>query len=217
MEGNSKSKPKENSIELIASSEAYFSEVVRSALSARKIQTYPQVEIYLVQLLEHYLDSRNLFEPEDAGDQASGRKLQTLAEMLLVAQNQGEPKRSELLKKLGDRALYISGFFGESLQKKLVDVDYYVEMGGNAYRVLARSGRDDLVSNIYWTISSRFIDFVDAFAYISQNSLIKSNESILRLYDRYLNTGSELAKEKLLEMGVLPVSPNNSNKRKVVG
>jgi len=216
MDGN-KNKTPQSSIEIIASSEAFFFEVVRSALLARKIQTYPQVEIYLVQILKYYLDSRNLFEEESANESSRGRKLDTLAEMLLIAQSQTEPKRSELLKKLGDRALYISGFFGESLSRKLVDVDYYVEMGGNAYRVLARNGKDDLASNIYGTISSRFIDFVDAFTYISQNSLIKSNESILRLYDRYLTTGSELAKEKLLEVGVLPISQAKSAKRRSLG
>ena len=50
------------------------------------------------------------------------------------------------------------------------------------------------------------MEFVDVLTYISHTSFIKSNESVLRLYDKYMTTGSELAREKLTEMGVLPLA-----------
>jgi hypothetical protein len=199
-------------IELLTSPEGYFQELVQKGLSSRKIQTYPFVESYLVSLLQHYLDSRNLFEePTDGAE----RTPQTLAEMYLIAQNSEPIQKVEMLKKLGDRTLYISGFFGDSLSHKIVDVDYYAQIGGSAYASLAHCTREDTLAKVFHVFSSRFMDFVDVLTFISHHSFIKSDQSILRLYDRYLRTGSELAKDKLIEMGVLtiPVQPSRSGQK----
>ena len=61
------------------------------------------------------------------------------------------------------------------------------------------------MAKVYSTFSQRFLEFVHVLTYISHQSLVTSDESILRLYERYMRTGSELAKEKLVEMGVLPL------------
>lgn len=188
-------------VDLFVSPQGFFQELVSKGLSQRKIQTYPMVENYLVNLLQHYLDARNLFEEEYANEEGQ-KNPQTLAEMYLLAQNAETSVKVEMLRKLGDRTLYISGFFGDSLQRKIVDVDYYVNIGGAAYATLAHHTREDAMAKVYNIFSSRFIEFVDVLTYISHHSFIKSDESILRLYDRYLRTGSKLAREKLLEMGI---------------
>lgn len=186
----SNSQPK--SVELFVSPQGFFKELVSKGLSQRKVQTYPQVESYLVNLLQHYLDARNLYDNP-----------QTLAEMYLMAQSAEASVKADMLRRLGDRTLYISGFFGDSLQRKIVDVDYYADIGGAAYATLAHHTREDAMAKVYSTFSTRFGEFVDVLTYISHHSFIKSDESILRLYDRYLRTGSELAREKLVEMGIL--------------
>ncbi len=185
----------------LVSSREFFLEMVSSGLSNRKIRTVPAVQGYLVNLLEHYLDSRNLFD--EPTDDVGNRKPTTLAEMFLTAANSHPTEKLELLKKLGDRSLYISGFFGDSLNRKLIDIDYYAEMGGAAYASLADTVKEDTTAQVYRTFSNRFLEFVDVLSYISQQSLVHTDQGLLRLYDRYLRTGSELAKEKLIEMGVL--------------
>lgn len=178
--------------ELFVSPKDYFAGLVKEGLEQRKIKTYPHVETYLVSLLQHYLDARNLFDNQ-----------KTLAEMMLIAQNSEPAVKIEMLKQLGDRSLYISGFFGDSLNRKVIDIDYYADMGGSAYATLAYHTREDGLAKVYSVFSERFMDFVDVLTVISQGTLIKSDESILRLYERYLRTGSELAREKLEKMGVL--------------
>mgnify|MGYP002137355912 CR=1 FL=1 len=42
------------------------------------------------------------------------------------------------MRAMGDFSLYIAGFFSDSLKRKLVDVDYYIGMGGAAYENAAR-------------------------------------------------------------------------------
>ncbi len=194
----------EGSVELLSSPQDFFTELVQKGMSQRRVQTYPIVEKYLVDLLQHYLDARNLFEPTYLNE-SGAKQPQTLAEMFLVAQNADPITKVDLLRKLGDRTLYISGFFGDSLQRKVVDIDYYADIGGAAYATLAHCTREDSMAKVYNVFSNRFLDFVEVLTYISQHSFIKSDESILRLYERYLRTGSEIAKEKLIEMGVLTV------------
>lgn len=207
----SQNESKTKTTDLFVSPGDFFRDLVRKGFERRKLDTFPHVESYVVQLLQHYLDARNLFDPEF--DEAGRRIPKTLAEMYLTANNaEDQHIKVELLKKLGDRSLYMSGFFGDSLQRKLVDVDYYVNMGGVAYATLASCVREDTSARIYETISKRFIEFVDVLTYISHSSFIKSNESVLRLYDRYLTTGSELAREKLHEMGVLSLGQDQAKR-----
>ncbi|MEK6774597.1 MAG: hypothetical protein AABY64_11685 [Bdellovibrionota bacterium] len=188
-------------LNLFVSPDDFFKESVKKAFVERKIETYPHVETYLIKLLQHYLDARNLFDFEKT-DEFGQRKPQTMAELYLVATNAEHSKKIELLKKLADKSLYMSGFFGDSFDRKIIDVDYYADMGGAAYRILADCTREDALAKVYSVFSVKFVQFMDVLAYISQNSLIQSNQSVLRLYDRYLRTGSELAREKLVEMGV---------------
>ena len=186
--------------EIFISAEGYFAELVKEGMEFRKIHPDPNVEMYLISLLNHYLDARNLFEEPQSESGVKAPK--TLAELYMVAQNSEPQVRFELLKKLGDRSLYISGFFADSLQRKLVDVDYYAEMGGVAYGALANSAQNS-VAYVYRMFSKRFVEFVDVLSYISQSSQVQSDQNILRLYDRYIKTGSELAREKLIENGIV--------------
>ena len=107
------------------------------------------------------------------------------------------------MKILADRALYMSGFFGDSLQKKLIDVDYYMEMGSAAYTNLSHWTKEDQVSSIYKIFSENFSDFVHVLNYVSEKSAVKGDQDILRLYERYVRTGSEMARERLNELGVV--------------
>lgn len=194
---------------LFVSPEEYFNKLVEEGIAQRRLKTIPQTKTYLVRMLQHYLDTKNLFETEY--DESGNRRPQTLAEMYLVASNaETISVRVELLKKLGDRALYISGFFGDSLDRKMVDIEYYANMGGVAYSTLANIVKEDTLSRIYSIFSKQFIEFVDVLTLISQKSMIQNNQSILRLYDRYLKTGSEMAREKLVEMGVLTLPIESS-------
>ncbi len=199
-------------ISLLTSSKEYFGQVLDDAFYARKIKTEHHVKGYLIELMEYYLNTQNLFEKDQVDETTGKRKPNTLAELYLTAANADSHQKIELLKKLGDKSLYISGFFGDSLQRKIVDIDYYVTMGGSAYETLSKTvDRKDPLRDVFSTISKQFMEFVEALTYISQNSMVSNNQSLLRLYDRYLQTGSTLAKEKLLEMGIVTIPGDHKN------
>jgi hypothetical protein len=196
---------------LLMNHSEYFREAVREAFASRKIQTPAPAEDYLVNLLEHYVVAERLHDTSQV-DESGQRKPQTLAEMLLTAVQSERATKIELLKRLADRTLYTCGFFGDSFQRKIIDVDYCVEMAGTAYGLLAETTRQDSLAEVYTIYSKRFVDFVDALNHISEKSQLQSTSNVLRIYDRYLKTGSDLAREKLSDLGIVPISKSDQKK-----
>lgn len=192
--------------------EEHFKEVVQEAVNQKKVSTHPQVESYLVYLLKHYVDSRNFHAP--LKDDGVEKPPDTFAEMYLQAINAETPKNKELMRIVGERSLYLTGFFSDSLQKKIVDVDYYLDIGSAAYLNLSYWTKEDTMAFVYQTISKQFLELVSIFNYISEKSLIQSDQNILRVYDRYLRTGSELAREKLNELGVVTLTKEQLKQNK---
>ncbi len=196
---------------MFVSPKDFFKEAVRDAFSKRRIEAFPMAEDYLVNVLEHYVIAAHLHESEEI-DELGHKKPSTLAETLLIAAQSEHSTKVDMLKKLGDRTLYVCGFFSDSFERKVIDVDYCAEMGGTAYRILAQSTREDTLSKVYTLYSQKFLAFVDALNYISEKSQLQSSNNVLRIYDRYLKTGSELAREKLTTLGIVPISRGDQKK-----
>lgn len=187
----------------------FFQELVGEAFEQRKLKTIPLIKSYVSDLLIHFIHVNNLFEDQPH----TGKKSHpTLAELYFKAMSTTSEERQALLKKLGDTSLYISGVFGDSLQRKLVDIDYYADMGGAAYLSLSDEVEDTNFKELYSEIASKFIEIMEVLTIVSQNTLIQNNQNLLRLYENYVRTGSELAKEHLLEKGLLHL-PEKGKKR----
>jgi hypothetical protein len=172
-------------IDLLTSPEEFFRDAVNEAFEKRRVETIPVVKNYVVGLLNKYILTERLSR-------------ETLAEMYLRANSSEKAIRVELLQQLGDHSLYISGFFGDSLQRKIVDIDYYIEMGESAYATLAF----DTSAQVFGEMSQKFVAMVDVLSYISQKSSADTNLNLLRLYEKYLRTGSDLAKDQILDKGL---------------
>jgi hypothetical protein len=107
------------------------------------------------------------------------------------------------LREIGDVSLFISGFFSDSLQRKLVDVDYYVSIGGRAYNTLSRV-ETDTYSSVFAELGEKFVGFVDVLSEVSERTSCSSNADLLRLYEKWLKTGSPRSGQLLVERGVVP-------------
>ncbi|MCB0364266.1 MAG: hypothetical protein H6624_14200 [Bdellovibrionaceae bacterium] len=190
--------------DLITSSKEYFDEAVGTALQERRVQASVPARSYLVDLLDFYLQTENLFEESP---ETGKKKSSTLAEMYLTAVNSEPSLKVEMLKRLGDMSLYISGFFGESLKRKIVDIDYYADIGGSAYGSLASMTAIDEVAEVYHDFSHRFLEYVDVLTCISEKSFVVSQADLLRLYDRYVLTGSKQAQDELNAKGLVAPTP----------
>jgi hypothetical protein len=117
-------------------------------------------------------------------------------------------ERYVMLRRLGDVSLFISGMFAQSLNRSLVDIDYYVAMGGNAYGYL--SGTEGPVSSsglkiAFTELAENFVNMIDVLSEVGESTNLNSNYDVLRLYEIWLKTGSRRAADKLKQSGIQPV------------
>ena len=108
-----------------------------------------------------------------------------------------------MFRQVGDVSLYLSGFFQESLKRKLVDVDYYIDMGGIAYSQVASIEDGGHMKQMYAELSHKFAAFVDVLAEVSEHTTpVQSNHDVFKLYQSYMSTGSPRAKKALKKLGI---------------
>ena len=178
------------------SAHEWFREVVADALAQRRLRVQEVTEFYLVNLLAGFLERERLFAEQKDGSVVA----EPLAFILLRALEADRRTRAASLRRLGDTALFASGFFGDSLARTHVDVDYYIAMGERAYGSLAESER--ALEDLYGELAARFGQFVDLFAEISELSDLRSNRGLVRLYERFLQTRDERVARLLRDRGV---------------
>ena len=158
---------------------------------------------YVVNLLTLFARHETLY---DQGKPGPG--LQPVA--LLLAAAADTPNREErnaLLRRVGDTSLFVAGFLGDGFARKLVDVDYYIDMGGAAYWRLSdnvRGTRDGRAfGTVFAELAEKFRDFVDVLADIRDSGKAAAID-VLRLYEVWLRTGSRRAARQLREHGLEP-------------
>lgn len=191
----------------------YFHESVNEAIANQHIHASAETAYYLVNLLTVFTRSEHLFERGD-----NGVDLKPLA--LIYADAVNEPnlvERTRLLQKLGDTALFIAGVFADSLNRKLVDVDYYIAMGGNAYStvsdILRGAYHNGTTKLLFEELTEKFTAFVDVLNEVSEKSNLSSNGDILRLYEIWMRTGSKRAEAQLRRKGIQPVGASQPDFR----
>ncbi|HET7788634.1 MAG TPA: hypothetical protein VFL36_21850 [Myxococcales bacterium] len=177
----------------------FFRELLTSAIENQRARVQPFTELYLVNLLHEFLASEALYVQAEDGT----LQQRPLAFLLKEALEEAGPSRLRLLRRLGDTSLFVSGFFPDSLARRssLVDVDYYIAMGGRAYDAVARHA---LESSLWEELSEKFRLLVDLLNEVSERTLSSTNAGVVRLYERWLKTGSGRLATLLVQKGVVP-------------
>jgi hypothetical protein len=182
----------------------YFREQVVAALERQKVETSAFTEYYLVDLLARCVEGRTSTTP-DPGDDAMPLSL-----LYLRALHAASRERARLLRAMGDTALFVSGFFPESVEDRVGDLRFYHRLGGDAYRRLSREHDEHaaFTPDVFSELAARFREFADVLTLVSETSRALSGPaSVLRLYERWIQTGSRLAAERLAREGVVPATP----------
>jgi hypothetical protein len=183
----------------------FFRDTFHAASERQRLAIDEQAEAYVVNLLTMFSRADALYEktPE-------GLRIKPLVRMLADALDApNETARQRGLQRLGDVSLFIAGFFARSFARKLIDIDYHIAMGGNAYSSLAdamqRTAAGRCVAGIYTQLAQQFQGLVDALNDVSEMSHRHSDADILRLYEIWIKTGSPRAHGLLRQLGVQPV------------
>ncbi len=174
----------------------YFKDLVESALARQQLRANELTSYYLVDLLCRFVrPSERIPFSDDAGE--------PLALRLGRALGSGGLEQRARLRNLGDFSLFMTGFFSDSLNRRAVDVDYYVSMGEYAYGSLSRR-EADAFGEVFSELARKFVPFTDVLADVSEQSGIRSSVDVLRLYEKWLRTGSPRDGQRLADQGILP-------------
>jgi hypothetical protein len=172
----------------------YFKELIESALARQRVQAGEFTSYYLVNLLCQFVrpDARGPFA-DDADP---------LAIRLTRALQTAGPEQRARLRSLGDFSLFTSGFFADSLRRRPIDVDYYVSLGEYAYGSLSR--HEDAFADVFAELARKFVGFMDVLAEVSERTALAPSSDLLRLYEKWLRTGSARDGQKLVDRGIVP-------------
>jgi hypothetical protein len=198
-------------IQPVSSLKEFFRDALHDALSHQHVAVEGETEHYVVNVLTLFSDADALYDRhsnDGAQSRDSRSRLKPLAIMLGEALDAPTSEaRFRGLQRLGDVSLFIAGFFSAGFARKLVDVDYHIAMGGQAYGALAENlppARTRTLRQVFAELAAKFQPMVDALNEISESSYQHSDQDRLRLYELWLKTGSERSRQLLRKLGVEP-------------
>lgn len=180
----------------------YFREAVEDAAEKLKVEISDLTEFYVVDLLSRYANIKALTSTELVSEE------KTFGELFWESYELNTEGRARILKYIGDTTLFLTGFFSDSFQRCLVDVDYYASLGQTSYRNLldllaARVVRWGL-EEVFDELSGKFFQLMDVIAEVSESTGPQHAADLLRIYERWLRTRSKRDEKILRKMGIVP-------------
>src|SRR6188768_511090 len=178
----------------------YFRNLVESALQRQHLAVRELTSFYVVNLLAGFVHR----------DQSGIADYEALGVRFVRALQSGGSAQRDGLRRVGDTSLFVSGFFSDSLNRSLVDIDYYMQLGERAYGSLARN--DDALGDVFDELSDKFTAMVDVLTEVSERTALTSNSDVMRVYERWLRTGSRRTGSQLVARGIVPNSSVGSRR-----
>jgi hypothetical protein len=190
-----------------ASAFEFFREQLVEALEHQRVSTSAFTEYYLVNLLSAFVPGERMAGHEPGYDEVP------LALLYLRALGASRRERARRLRAMADTALFVSGYFADSLSSREGDLRYYVTLGGQAYARLGRDREENTFvgPEVFTELALRFRDFADVLAEVSERNRPSTPASVLSLYERWLQTGSRRAAAQLAMQGIMPMPPSGSS------
>jgi len=175
----------------------FFRELLQGAMRSQSVHSSEHTEFYLVKLLEAFAHADS-----DWFDRP-------LALEYLESFHTPAPLRYGKLKRVADTALFVSGVFMESMHRRLVSSDYYMQLGRTAYTNLSAltTGVGAVPGDLFAELAERFSDFVRVLAEISFEEIFRGDTHTLRIYTRWMYTRSERDARWLRRHGIIPYLP----------
>ena len=176
---------------------SFFDEAVEDALKVRHVEASQSATRYLVGVLADYA------HPDDLTP--LGRPLALSLQEALVTQSPAE--RFERLRQLGDAVLYGSGFFADHFAARGLETRYVSSIGSRAYVSAAAMFRGS--GELFEELAHRFEEFALVLGEVANitaaNASANTPQNMLKLYERWLKTGSATVGEALASQGFFPV------------
>jgi hypothetical protein len=188
-------------IEAHASLEGYFDELLKAALASERLALSEAASAYLLQLVTECAHRDALH----AGGKPGENGTPALVWLYEAALQAGPAERFNAFRHLGDVALVVSGFFGAHLERSLVDVNYYVHIGGTAYGQAATLSRG-VFPEVLGQLSTYFRRLVEVMTRVAEQTTMPVARDVNALYQRWgRNPESVGLQQRMAAQGLIPV------------
>ncbi|MDP9033289.1 MAG: hypothetical protein M3O50_00655 [Myxococcota bacterium] len=180
----------------------FFGEVVEDAMRTRHIDATQGATSYIVSLLADYA------HPDRRAGETMERPLTLLLDEALRLADPAV--RFERLRAIGDGILYGCGFFGDHFQAQGVDAKYLHGLGTRAYgsaSSMLRRRPNERGPDLFAELAKNFEGFVEVLQEVADATIamgVESSRGLVRVYERWLKTGSERLASALTSRGVMP-------------
>jgi hypothetical protein len=191
----------------------FFGEVVEDSIRQRKVDATDGATAYLVALLADFA------RPDQRAGETLERSLTLLFDEAINTPNAAD--RFDRLRCLGDGVLYGCGFFGDHFEARGVDAKYLHGLGTRAYDAAShilqarapveprghRPGSAPLRDDLFAELAQKFEAFVNIVADVADTTIAMGTETsrgLLKVYERWLKTGSNRLATALTSRGVVP-------------
>lgn len=175
----------------------FFRDLVQGALHTHEVHPSEPTEHYLVNLLERFAKP------------APGWEARPLALDYLESFHHPRPQRMAALRHVGDTALFLTGVFMDSLERRTVSAEYYIGLGRGAYHQLACLAPDEPAAGpgVFDEIAAGFPDFVRVLSEVRFDQMFPGDSQTVRVYTRWLRTRGRQDAQWLLRHGITPIDP----------
>jgi len=183
----------------------FFREVVETVRQRRSYVTSSTAESYIAGLLADHAHPGEEFREFD----------KPLTIQLAQALNAVGNERFIRLRRLGDGVLYTTGFFSEYLDNRGIDQSYFEELGARAYATAGRMLVLDRAeqNSLFVELAEQFHMFVALVHDVAESLRVvaaRTEQALVQLYERWLNSGSESLAAALATQGLVPVRGNRT-------
>src|SRR3989344_7171062 len=178
-------------IEKCKKCDAFFKEVLDTAIEKRRVEISQEMAFYLLDILSLGLKEDPHFDAET-----------TIKRYEIAFGSRG----LESFRAIGDSALIIAGIWWQSLSRKILDINFYIKLGRLSYQREAEKQKN--LTKLFEELSESFDKSVnilmEATRCISEASM--TNRDLLRIYEVWLETHNAFLEEKLRSYGINPVN-----------
>ena len=177
-----------------------FKELVDSALCRQALQTSEDSQFYLVRLLDHFV------RPDGTYMDVGPRPDQPLGPMLLAAEHAAGVERFAMLRAVGDLALFLTGFFYDSLKRRNVSADYYSRVGGAAYVRASEVCRPRYQAEVFTELAEHFVAFTLVLHQVAMDCAAARRPDLLEIHNAFKEHQDAHSDALLRLYGISPIN-----------
>jgi hypothetical protein len=162
-------------------------------------------KLYLMKLLEELAAGSNYLNNIVKEDK-------TLAETLLEAVHQTIFEKIRNLKALGDLCLLFGGLYPEYMTKKLVDIDYFINIGKHSYNLISDTYKNNTskydLYMLYSKLTEEYLKLINILTEISDELSFLDRDNLYKSFKRWEKTGIKKYSEVIKSNNIIPINYN---------